>query len=304
MAIHEIRESITNKFYTTDETQMVMEKICNLKPGVSHTMLNTDFFIDNPVCENSVFDYVTVIVSPEKMILTNESGINQSFSVMSASNPNVLYKAVCKNVIDTETGVNTLKILQEFPNTFLGASPTFEFYNNKLYLYALFSGRRGVTIDNFRVTFYTALQTKKRPIVTQMMGRLQEFFRSQVGRINSIGRTINPAALIGQTFPLYSYGGIRPERMLSGQNFANYFQNKVADRDEELMSSPTTLRTLVSEARTMVSNLDAFGGDLGVTPGPIPDWIRFGLNPGLQSGPIRPQWPPMKKSDSGNTRMY
>lgn len=304
MAIHEIRESLTTKSYTTAAEQMVLEKICNLKPGVSHTMLNTDFFIDNPVSIDSEFDYVTVIVTPEKMILTDESGLGQPFSIMAASNPNVLYKAICVNEKDAISGLPTLRVLQEFPNTFLGASPTFEFYNNKLYLYALFTSKKGVTIDNFRVTFYTALETKKRPIITQMMGRLQEFFRSQVGRINSIGRTIGPANLIGQTFPLYSYGGIRPERMLRGQDFANYFQNKLADRDEEFMLSPTTLRSLVSEARTMQPNLEAFGNDVGFAPGPIPDWIRFGLNPGLQSGPIRSQWPPTKKTDSGNTRMF
>jgi len=46
----------------------------------------------------------------------------------------------------------------------------------------------------------------------------------------------------------------------------------------------------------------AFGLD-DTVKGPIPDWLRFGLNRGLVSGPIRAQQPPRKLADNGNTLM-
>jgi len=45
---------------------------------------------------------------------------------------------------------------------------------------------------------------------------------------------------------------------------------------------------------------EAFGNDT-VSVGSIPDWIRFDLSPGLVSGPIKAQMPPVRYADNGNT---
>ena len=296
----EIRESIEITNYTTAAPVMVAERIINLSGMVAHQMVHTDFFIDNPLSKTNA-QVIEIIVLPQPLITTDAQIANTLDSTPTASNDNVLFKAVLTKQIAGEGEV--WKVLNEFPNAFLGASPTFRFYNDKLYYYAIFHNKEGVEITDWRCTFYTALNPVKVSMVTKMMGRQKEYFDSQVGRIMTTGRLLGPANLIGQYFPLYAYGGVRPERMLNAQSFANYFLKNIADRDEEAMSNPNALRTVIAGARVMQPNIDAFGSNIGLPVGNVPDWVRFGLNEGLVAGPVRKQWPPLKFTDSGNTRM-
>lgn len=300
----EIRESIEIENYTTAATVMVSERIINLSGMVAHQMIHTDFFIDNPFSATNA-DVIEVIVLPQPLITTDALIDGTIDSTPTASNDNVLFKAVLnKTRIGPGPSDIGWQVLQEFPNAFLGASPTFRFYNDKLYYYIIFHAAGGVTIQDWRCTFYTALQPVKVSMVTKMMGRQKEYFDSQVGRIMTTGRLLGPANLIGQYFPLYAYGGIRPERMLNAQSFANYFLQNIADRDEELMTNPNALRSVIAGARAMQPNMDAYGSNIGLPVGDVPDWVRFGLNEGLVAGPVRKQWPPLKFADSGNTRMF
>jgi len=297
----EIRESIEIANYTTTATVMVAERIINLSGMVAHQMIHTDFFIDNPLSKTNA-EVIEVVVLPQPLITTDATiGATQE-STPTASNDNVLFKAI---LTLGETSAQPIwRVLQEFPNAFLGASPTFRFYNDKLYYYVIFHSKSGVEITDWRCTFYTALNPVKVSMVTKMMGRQKEYFDSQVGRIMQTGRTLGPANLVGQYFPLYAYGGIRPERMLNAQSFANYFLQNIADRDEELMTNPNALRSVIAGARVMQPNMDAYGSNIGLPVGDVPDWVRFGLNEGLVAGPVRKQWPPLKFADSGNTRMF
>jgi len=52
-----------------------------------------------------------------------------------------------------------------------------------------------------------------------------------------------------------------------------------------------------------MSAFDEAFGSIDPVKGPVPDWLRFGLNRGLVSGPIRSQQPPRKLADNGNTLM-
>lgn len=297
----EIRESIEISNYTTTATVMVSERIINLSGMVAHQMVHTDFFIDNPLSKTNA-EVIEVIVLPQPLITTDAGIGNTLDSTPTAANDNVLFKAVL--TLGETDSQPIWRVLQEFPNAFLGASPTFRFYNDKLYYYVIFHAKAGVEIVDWRCTFYTALNPVKVSMVTKMMGRQKEYFDSQVGRIMTTGRLLGPANLIGQYFPLYAYGGIRPERMLNAQSFANYFLQNIADRDEELMTNPTALRNVIAGARVMQPNMDAYGSDIGLPVGDVPDWVRFGLNEGLVAGPVRKQWPPLKFADSGNTRMF
>jgi len=45
-------------------------------------------------------------------------------------------------------------------------------------------------------------------------------------------------------------------------------------------------------------------GSLDPAKGQVPDWVRFNLSRGLVAGPIRPQMPPLKFADNGNTLMF
>jgi len=45
--------------------------------------------------------------------------------------------------------------------------------------------------------------------------------------------------------------------------------------------------------------LEAFGTG-GNVKGDVPDWVSFMLPEGIESGPVRDQWPPIKHADNGN----
>jgi hypothetical protein len=110
------------------------------------------------------------------------------------------------------------------------------------------------------------------------------------GRMNSINN------LRGNTFPIWRYGGIRPENTISPLAANSYFL-EIATRDAEEMQSTAQVRQAVADARQM----SAFDAALGLRR---PDWLRFGLNQGIVSGPIRADPIPLKYADNGNTRMF
>jgi len=89
--------------------------------------------------------------------------------------------------------------------------------------------------------------------------------------------------------------------MIVGTAARNFWLNYSADSSEAMIST-TFVRGYLQSARAMQGFDEAFGRD-SPTAGPIPDWIRFGLNRGLVSGPIRAQQPPRKLADNGNTLM-
>jgi hypothetical protein len=115
------------------------------------------------------------------------------------------------------------------------------------------------------------------------------------------GRFIVPSRNVGQSYPMWKYGGVRPELMISGSSLASFF-NRGDSREAQDTNTTTTLRRMAKEARQMVPNLEAFGTPV-TAEGAIPDWISFQLFKGVESGPVRDQWPPIKHADNGNTLM-
>ena len=69
------------------------------------------------------------------------------------------------------------------------------------------------------------------------------------------------------------------------------------------MSATSGVRQGLSNARTMTGFGDAFGKDSAGKA--IPDWFKAIAKPfpGLESGPVRSQEPPLKHADNGNVRM-
>ena len=100
-------------------------------------------------------------------------------------------------------------------------------------------------------------------------------------------------------FPMWRYGGVRPELMMSGQSLVNFF-NRTSSQEEQNTLSTTDLRGLAKVARQMQPNIQAFGTANIPVVGSVPDWIRFELFKGVESGAVRKQWPPIKHADNGN----
>ena len=131
------------------------------------------------------------------------------------------------------------------------------------------------------------------------MGLMREYQIAQVAAVVSNGRFIPPARNVGQIYPMWKHGGIRPELMMKSDAFAQFFYN-TSNKDSAKMVDPVNLRIFATLGRQMVANPDAFGTP-NTVKGSIPDWVSFMLPEGIEAGAIRDQWPPTKYADNGNT---
>ena len=293
MPIHEIRESIEQGDVALDgDGFAIVQKVINLKPNMSHKMLQCDAFLDNPFPSIGDTTYFELLITPTPVIYTDMFIANQTSRAPSAALENVLFKQTW------EQKEGAISYKEEFPNRFISARPTFTWYMPKLYVTLLIHGSRSTNVNDLAMSVYCAVESKKTSIVTYGMGIIREDHIAQVAAVMSNGRTIEPSRNVGQTYPMWQYGGVRPEFMLSGANVGDFFQRNDS-QDPSTTQSSANLRLFAKSARTMVPNIDAFGESFGSGQG-IPDWIRMFMPEGIASGPIRDQWPPTKHADNGN----
>ena len=271
----------------------IVQKKINVQKRLRHKIEHADFYVDSP---GTGYENATFYLTPQPIIYTdmNTSGLflAPDQGIVPAYNENVLFKAKLFAEFGRLGGT-----LDEFPNTFLASRPTFIFYSDTLYLTILFNGGANQVIDEFICTMYVALDTTPIDAVEHGIGLLREQSSMLVTRLDVLGRSIPPARNVGQIAPFWLYGGARPERMIQGESLINFWLN-MADRDDENMSDPTTLRSRVKASRVMQPNPDAFGAGIGAVA--TPDWIRLYLNEGIVAGSLRAQWPPIKHADNGN----
>jgi hypothetical protein len=298
MALTEIRETIETSVSLDGNGLGIVQKRINLQSGARHQIFQMDMFqdaipetdSDNLIIEWFVTPY-PVIYSTMKL-----TPLRDSRGPM-AGDDKVLMKSIWTSYDLTKYGTFT-----DFPNQFLGAQPTFSFYTPALYVTGLVHGAPAASVTNLAFSFYVACENKKASLVSYGLGVLRERSIAQGINLMAQGRTIPPSGNVGQIFPMWKFGGIRPERMLRGNALADFFL-PYSSTDSEKMLSTGNVRGYLSRGRTM-QPFDAAFGSFDAVKGQIPDWVRFDLNPGLVSGPIRPQQPPRKLADNGNTLMF
>jgi len=306
MPIIEVREDLTNDLVfdnDQDLIKVVSQKI-NLKSGMQRNMLSMDLFWDHLPSQIGVspvqsFDgIIEFIVTPTPLILTNMTVDGLPMATPNASNENVLYKAIINTPnrsVDIQDGVF---ISREFPQDFLATQSNFPFYHPHVYVNLVFHLADGPAISypyvsRSRCSFYMSFAEKKISKVKYGIGLLREFAQSQTIQISAQGRSLpNVIDLAGQYSPMYTWGGARPELMISGQNLTQYFVSQ-AGQEAETMNTSGQLRTFASQSRTMVPNPEAFGD----AAAGIPYWIREFLPLGVITGAIRPQRPPRVTQD-------
>lgn len=301
MVLSEIRESIEIQTVDLDGQNIgIVQKKINLKPMMLHRIVQMDIFQDAIIQTDSPTGVIIEwFVSPYPIIYS-EMPLSIIYGKRGpvAANDTVLMKAIA--IADrSPEAFGSIKV---FPNQFLGATPTFSFYTPTLYITGIVHAEPGSLVGNLAYSFYIASDDKKANPTSYGLGMIRERSVAQGMNLVQQGRTIPQASNVGQIFPSWKFGGIRPERMLSGTTARNFWLNYSADQSEAMLNT-ATLRSYVKGARTMASFDEAFGVDDAVL-GNIPDWLRFGLNRGLQSGPIRAQQPPRKLADNGNTLMF
>jgi len=304
MPIIEVREDLTSDLVfenAQDAVKVVSQKI-NLKSGMQRNMLKMDFFWDHlpsqigvPIVQS--FDgVIEFIVTPTPLILTNMTVDGLPSATPNASNENVLYKAIINGASRSLPIQEGVLIQREFPQDFLATQSNFPFYHPHVYVNLVF---HLAEVDSYpyisrsRCSFYMSFAEKKISKVKYGIGLLREFAQSQTMQISAQGRSLpNVADLAGQYSPLYTWGGARPEIMISGQNLTQYFVSQ-SGQEAETMNTAGQLRTFASQSRTMVPNPQAFGD----AAAGIPYWIREFLPLGVITGAIRPQRPPRVTQD-------
>jgi len=300
MVLSVVKETIELRSVTTDVNgNAFITKRINLVEGKLHALMQVDMFQDrfpsfDPASPSQAS--VEVVITAYPSIPTNmDFGPNQPNSYPAAGDDSVMFK-LHRAVFDLARIVSFKADEEQFPSVQIAASNKSFFYTDHVYINMTWRGAPSTTYSNLGYSFLLVLDNKNTGGLEHSLGVLSESHNAMCAQLMSNGRMTTVATLRGNVFPMWRYGGIRPESMLTPLA-ANSFFLPIANRDAEEMQNTLAIRQTVSDARQM----NTFDGALGPRR---PDWLREFLNAGLESGPIRPNPIPLRYADNGNTRMF
>lgn len=315
MPIQEFRETLEQKAATVvsalgdpEREALIITKRIELEEGMRHTLMAVDFMDDSFILPSDKTLAYEAYLSPYPINLT-QMFLAELFDFRGplASDDSVLWKRTSLYIgAGGSQGVYT----QQLPNSFLGSMPTYSWYTPTLYFTVVLHipSSTGSTVthtfDDLGMSFYAAVKSTKIESVEYLMGCMGEYQDAQTRSLMSQGVQIEKPieTYQGQTFPMWKYGGIRPERMIRGvPSFANFFLGY--GDDSEQMIPTDQARIFIRGARKMNPYDTAFGINDPVK-GEIPDWIRFGIDTSIAYGPLCSRYPPRGKEDNGNTKMF
>ena len=305
MTLHQLRETIQQTGATTSGVIQFQKRI-NLEPGQRHSIKTVDFFDDGLLgsSQNSTVLGYQVYVTNYPVILTdNQFHVTEIKSGPLAGDDLVLFKASMLS-IDSAAVQAPAYLRQQFPDQQNAAKPSFEFYTPSLYFTVLFSNKNEKNFNaNIAMSIYLEIESVDCNSVEYGIGMLQEHNNNQAIEFRSNGIQIDKAQIIrGQ--PMWTIGGIRPE-IVSSNNIntagQQWFYSQAGYGEGEEVSDTSDIRKGLKLARQMVSDVSAFGTAVEG----IPDWFKAIAKPfpGLESGPVRQQQPPLKHFDNGNVMM-
>jgi hypothetical protein len=289
MALHETRVG----FQLDDATDFggnlanVYTQKIHLEPGKKHTILAVDMFIDTLNVYNEGLEAPparlvgNVFLSPYPAWDTaqiTEFGVSGPM----ASEPMVLFKSSFQYDYDpndpaSSVGSANLVKLREFPTEVIASGESFDFYSNQLYMTVILTKYDTDTIvSDCHISMLVQLDDKEVNEIEHAMGAYAELKEAQRKRL-----LMDTASLVGaggynysgQWFPSATYGGIRPERMVTG-DLIGQFLGSGADNAEQ-MNTRAAFQTVDSYARRMQPYDEAFGRDSAISGDPYPDWLRW-----------------------------
>ena len=290
MPIHEFRESISIDDIVDVEglSYKLFEKRINLRSGMRHTVNFIDFYDDSQFAaltgdnEGYLFYVSKYPITPTELIMAE---IFQNAGP-AASDPNVIFKASL-----IKTGAAVPVVTDEFPNQFLGSSPTFNFYSDHVYLTLILYAATTASFTDPQMSVYMAVESIDCNTVEYMMGYYSEYQNAQLIQKLNQGtlQPLTPEGQMGYNFPMWLAGGVRPERMLKADALADWWHNLDGNFAEKTQTV-TNLREFYDASKQMV-NFDAAFGSQDPVKGGIPDWIRLTALPSVVSGPVRADFP-------------
>ena len=184
----------------------------------------------------------------------------------------------------------------QFPSSEIAANNATLFYTDHVFINLHIMGAADTTFSNIAYSFLMVLNDKNVPILEHSIGVLQESHDAMCALIMSNGHMRRITDLRGNVFPMWRYGGMRPEHTIT-PTAANSFFLEIDTRDPEVMVTTAAIRQSVADARAMSEFDQAFGDRR-------PDWLSMDLNQGIVAGAVRADPIPLKYADNGNTRMF
>ncbi len=292
MVLHEFRESlaISDEVNVPSADYLLFQRRINLQQGQRHTVNFIDFYDDSQIQSFIANNQGYLFYVSKYPVIPTDMQVADLFanSGPGAADPNVLYKASCMR------REGNAAIVDEFPNQFLGASPTFTFYSNHLYLtLILYDGAGDLPFDpqGVQLSIYMAIDSVDVDSVEYSMGFWSEYQNAQlIPLLNTASlEPATPALQAGKTFPMWLAGGIRPERVLRADALADWWHNLDGNFAEKTQTV-TNLREFYDLAKTMQPFTTAFG-TLDAAKGEVPDWIRVSALPTVIGGEVRAEFP-------------
>ena len=212
MAISIVKETIELNAVTTDASgNAFVTKRINLQSGKRHQLLQVDMFED--AFPSSSYDLETVITPypaiPTGMQYKPTTGFTNRYAA--GGDESILFKerrsAVDSSIAD--------EIATQFPSREIAANNTSLFYTDHVYVNMHIMTSPNTTIDNIAYSFLMVLNDKNVPVLEHSIGILQESHDAMCALIMSNGHMNTISNLRGNTFPMWRYGGIRPENTIS-----------------------------------------------------------------------------------------
>lgn len=298
MVLKIIKETIEQESITTDsDGNAWLTKRINLEQGKRHFLRQVDIFEDAYMSvpgEPNLRQNLEIVVTPYPAIPTNMiyqfDPPQQDSRYPAAGDDSILFKA------RFDIRQNGLSEIVQFPSVQIAANNASYFYTDHVFLNVHIAGENNTEYNNLALSFLLVMDDKSVGVLEHSLGVLSEQHEAMCAQVMSNGHMRSRLSLEGNIFPMWRYGGTRPEHTISPLA-ANTFFLDIASRDAEEMVTSAAVRTLVADARQM----QAFDAALGLRR---PDWLREFLNAGLEAGPIRPNPIPLKYADNGNTRMF
>lgn len=323
MPLHVVREVLTGMAIPSVEgaqSLALVQKRINMPQGKRFRIKSVECFDDNGALFtdparagfNAGPSVRLVYVTPYPITPTDEAfgptgDITSLTSVAAggmgpyAGDASVLYKRidVNKNRASDEEWSPTLYLTEEFPNPQSAQDNDYDWYTPHVYLTALVWTQEGWE-TNVKLSFNLKLEVTTVDSVQTAMGQYKEMLEAQCRTLtDTVNSILSPTSAAGRSFPMWKFGGVRPEIMVTSANALRYF-NRLASAAYQEMDNITGFRTRFKESTTMVDYDRAFGD----TTTNIPAWINVMSAAGVTSGAIRPYPPPTKFSGNGNTVMY
>lgn len=293
MVVSVVKETIELPEITTDGSgNAYLTKRINLDSGKRHLLAQVDAFED--ACPSVQCD-LEIVITPYPAIPTNMAYAPAAAQVNrypAGGDDSILFK---ERRQPQPSAISESQVAQ-FPSAEISALNTSTFYTDHVFINMHFMAAPNTVISNIAYSFLLVLNDKSVSVMEHSLGVLSEQHDAMCALIMSNGRMQNNATLRGNVFPMWRYGGIRPEHTITPAA-ANTFFLDISSRDAEEMMATTDVRQAVADARQM----QAFDAALGLRR---PDWLREFLNAGLEAGAVRANPIPLKYADNGNTRMF